>query len=501
MQELIQNLGSGFLTALSPYNFYYCVIGAALGTFVGILPGLGPITTIAMLLPLTFKLPAVTSLIMLSGIYYGAHHSGSTTAVMLNMPGEPTSVVICIDGHPMARKGRAGAALSTAAISSFIAGCVGVLVIALLSPWLSRVALLFGPPEYASMVVMALITVAALSSEGPVLSTICMGVLGLMIGAVGTDVASGVQRFTFGNQDLADGVNFVAVAVGLYAIAEVIHFVSGGKRKTATDIKVTGLMPTWSDFRKSAPAIFRGTLIGSAFGILPGTGPLISSFTSYATERRLSKTPERFGHGAIEGVAGPEAANNAAAITHFIPMLTLGIPAGAAMALMLGAMMIQGITPGPQFITEHSTVFWGVVASMWIGNLMLLILNLPMIGLWIRMLAIPYRLLFPMIVTFCCIGVYSVSNSITDVYLTAVFAVFGIVARQLKCSAAPLVLGLVLGPTLEENVQRALTISRGDYFTFIERPLSLGLLLLGAVLAMAFSSRKMRTPAVGLAAE
>jgi TctA family transporter len=496
--DLLHHLSHGFLTALSPYNFYYCLIGAALGTFVGILPGLGPITTIAMLLPITFKLPAVTSLIMLSGIYYGAHHSGSTTAVMLNMPGEPTSVVICMDGHPMARKGRAGTALSTAAIASFFAGCVGVLIIAVFSPLLSKVALLFGPAEYASMVVMALITVAALSTEGPLLSTIAMSVLGLLLGTVGTDVGSGVGRFTFGRAELADGLSFVAVAVGFFAIVEVILFASGSKPKKPMDIKVTRLLPTWQDLKDMAMPIVRGTIIGSILGTLPGTGPLTSSYASYAAERRLSKTPERFGHGAIEGIAAPEAANNAATITHFIPMLTLGIPAGAAMALMLGAMMIQGITPGPAFVTEHETVFWGLVASMWIGNLMLLVLNLPLIGIWIRMLSIPYRLLFPIIVVFCCIGVYSVSNSVTDVYLTAVCAAFGVAFRQFGCAAAPLVLGLVLGPTLEENVQRALTISRGDYAIFVTRPLSLALLLVGVGLAYAFSSRKMRVRTAAL---
>jgi putative tricarboxylic transport membrane protein len=495
----IDNITSGFAIALQLQNFLYCLIGAALGTLVGVLPGLGPITTIAMLLPITFKLPPEASLIMLAGIYYGAHHSGSTTAVMLNMPGEPTSVVICLDGHPMARQGRAGAALSISAISSFAAGCFGVVVIALFAPALSHAALYFGPPEYASMIAMALVTAAALSTSHSLISTISMAVVGLMLGTVGTDVSSGVVRFNFGVSDLADGVNFVAVAVGLFAFTEVLTHIVAVEKPRPIAAKITGLVPRLADLKASALPILRGTLIGSAFGTLPGTGPLVSSFASYAVERQLADDKSRFGNGAIEGVAGPEAANNAAAITHFIPMLTLGIPAGAAMALMLGALMIQGITPGPQFISEHANLFWGVIASMWIGNMMLLVLNLPMVGIWIKFLMIPYRLLYPTVLVFCCIGVYSVSNSVVDVYLAAGFGVFGFALKKLQCPPAPLILGLVLGPTFEENLQRSMVLSRGSVWVFFTRPISLGMLILAMVLAVVFSlpSLRKRTAAAG----
>ena len=486
MLELWHNLAMGFGVALTPFNIAYCLVGATLGTLVGVLPGLNPILAITMLLPLTFKLPATGALIMLAGIYYGAHHAGATTAIMLNMPGEPSSLVICLDGHPMARRGRAGAALCISALGSFFAGCVCVLVIALFSPPLARAALAFEAPEYTAAVVLALVAVSALSTRS-MLTTMGMAIIGLLIGTVGTDVNTGLTRFTFGFDQLADGIDFVAVAVGLFAIAEIAYRLGAPDHRAQVDGRVRGLLPTRADLAASWKPILRGTALGGAFGILPGTGPLISSFASYALEKKLSGEPERFGQGAIEGVAGPEAANNAAAFTHFIPMLTLGIPAGATMALMLGALMIQGIPPGPQILNQHPDLFWGLVASMWIGNLMLLVLNLPLVGIWIRLLMIPYRLLYPVILVLCCIGVYSIANSAFFIAVAAFMGAVGYVFRQLDCPPAPLLLGLVLGPVLEENLRRALLISRGDPFVFVERPISLCLLLLAAVLAVAFS--------------
>jgi putative tricarboxylic transport membrane protein len=396
--SFIHNLAIGFGIALTPVNFLYCLAGATLGTLVGVLPGIGPLTTMAMLLPLTFKMAPVASLIMLAGIYYGAHHAGSTTAIMLNMPGDPSSVVVCIDGHPMARQGRAGPALCISAIGSFFAGSVGVVLVALFSPPLAKVALKFAAPEYASMVIVALLATAALS-RGPFFVNAGMAMLGLLMGTTGTDIESGVMRFTFGVPELQEGISFIVVAVGLFALGEVISHLASGKRAATTPMaKVKGLLPSRADLARSWKAIGRGTALGSVLGLLPGTGPMVSSFAAYSLERQLAKDKSRFGQGAIEGVAGPESANNAAAITHFIPMLTLGIPAGAAMALMLGAMMIQGIAPGPRVMVEHPDVFWGLIASMWIGNLMLLVLNLPMVGLWIKLLAIPFRLLYPAII-------------------------------------------------------------------------------------------------------
>jgi putative tricarboxylic transport membrane protein len=495
----LHNLMGGFGVALSPINFLYCLIGASLGTMVGVLPGLGPLTTIAMLLPLTFKMPAVASLIMLSGIYYGAHHAGSTTAIMLNMPGEPTSVVVCFDGHPMARQGRAGPALFVAALGSFFAGCVAVVVIALFSPLLASLALDFRAPEYTSMVVLALLAAAVLT-EGSLINSVGMVAIGLLLGTVGTDVNSGRERFTFGLSNIAAGIDFVAIAVGLFAIAEIAARIGHASRSkgaqpgAASQVVPTlrNLLPSRSDLAASWKPILRGTALGSALGVLPGTGPLVSSFASYSLERQLADDPSRFGKGAIEGVAGPEAANNSAALTHFIPMLTLGIPAGAAMALMLGALTIQGITPGPMVMQDHPDLFWGVVASMWIGNLMLLVLNLPMVGLWIRLLTIPYRFLFPCILVFCCIGVYSVSNSPADVFMAAGFGAFGYLMLELNCRPAPLILGFILGPIFEVNLRTALVISRGDPLIFVKSPISLGFLLVAVMLLFATSLPALR---------
>ncbi len=433
---------------------------------------------------------------MLSGIYYGAHHAGSTTAIMLNMPGEPTSVVICLDGHPMAKKGKAGVALFVSAIGSFVAGGVGVLVIATLSPPLARIALLIGSPEYAAMIVMALVTASVLASKSP-FTTIAMAMLGVLLGTIGTDVNSGTWRFTAGLPMLADGVSFVAVAAGLFAFAEVILHAGSPAARGRISSRIESLIPSRAEFAAAIKPILRGTALGGALGILPGTGPLISYFAAYAMEKQLADDPARFGRGAIEGVAEPEAANNAAAITHFIPMLSLGIPAGAAMALMLGALIIQGISPGPQVMTEHPDLFWGVVASMWIGNLMLLILNLPLVGVWVKLLTIPYRLLYPAILPFCCIGVYSVNNQMVDVLLAAGFGAIGFVFKKLDCPAGPLVLGLVLGPALEEHTRRALLLSKGDPTVFLTHPISLAMLLVAVGLIVIFARPKRRRPVIG----
>lgn len=486
--EFVHNLALGFSVALTPLNLMFCLVGAAAGTLVGILPGIGPVTAIAMLLPLTFKMPAIGSLIMLSGIYYGSHHAGSTTAIMLNMPGEPSSVVICLDGHPMARAGRAGPALAIAAIGSFFAGVVSVIVIALMSPVLAQTSMLFGPSEYFATIVMALVMASVLTDD-PMLTTLSMSVLGLLIGCVGTDLTTGEERYTFGMPALADGVNFVAVAVGLFAFTEVIVNVAFPFRRPSDLAKVTGLLPRRADLAAALKPILRGTGLGAFLGIFPGTGPLLSSFASYAMERRIAADPSRFGQGAIEGVAGPEAANNAAALTHFIPMLTLGIPAGAAMALMLGALQIQGISPGPQVMTKYPDLFWGVIASMLIGNVMLLVLNLPMIGVWIRLLRMPFEALYPAILAFCCIGVFSVANQTFDVMLAALFAVAGVFFKIMGCSPAPLILALVLEPLLEENFRRAMIISGGDATVFVNHPISLAILMLTAALALTFSKR------------
>lgn len=499
MDTTLHLLATGFSVALTPENLIYCLIGAALGTLVGVLPGLSPVTTIAMLLPITFRMPAVASLIMLTGIYYGAHHAGSTTAIMMNMPGEPTSVVICLDGHPMAKQGRAGPALCIAALSSFFAGCVSVAVIALFSPPLAVIARSFGPAEYASMIVMALVAVSVVTSEDTI-TTIAMAVLGLLLGTVGTDISTGLMRFTFGYHQLDDGLNFVAVAVGLFALAQITANL-GARTTRVIAGKVTGLIPTRADLRASWGPIWRGTALGSAIGIFPGTGPLIASFASYSMERRLAKDPSRFGQGAIEGVAGPEASNNASTFTHFIPMLTLGIPAGAPMALMLAALMIQGITAGPQLMTQHANLFWGVVASMFVGNAMLLVLNLPLVGIWIRLLNVPYRFLYPLVLVCCCIGVYSINNSAFDVMFAAAVSIIGYLFVRLNCSPAPLILGLILEPMLEENFRRALLISRGKMSVFIDRPISLGILLATAGLLVVFTAPALRRKAMQGAAE
>ena len=470
--ELFHNLFFGFGVALSVQNLLYCFIGVLVGTLIGVLPGIGPMATIAMLLPLTYNVPPVAALIMLAGIYYGAQYGGSTTSVLVNLPGETSSVITCIDGYQMARQGRAGAALAIAAIGSFFAGTVCTLIVAMFGPPIAEMALKFGSPEYFSLMLMGLVTAAVLA-QGDMLKSLAMVVLGLLLGIVGSDVDSGLNRFCFGAVELADGIGFVIIAVGVFAVGEIISNLSDPEDRRVFTSKVGSLYPTLKDLKQSIGPIIRGTALGAFFGVLPGTGPSIASFGSYVLEKKMSADPSRFGHGAIEGVAGPESANNADAQCKFIPMLTLGIPASGTMALMLGALMIHGITPGPGVMTQKPDLFWGLVASMWIGNLMLVVLNLPLVGVWVSLLKVPYRLLFPAIMVFSAIGIYS-SNSVSfDVYMAALFGVLGIIWRLLGCSPVPMLLGFVLGPMIEENLRRALQVSEGDPTVFLTRPISL----------------------------
>jgi TctA family transporter len=475
------NLLLGFSVAVSPIHLLYALIGVLLGTLIGVLPGVGPVATIAMLLPITFNLSPVAALIMLAGIYYGAQYGGSTTAILVNLPGESSSVVTCLDGYQMARQGRAGPALATAAIGSFFAGCVATLLIAVAAPPLAEIALKFGPAEYFSLMVLGLVAATVLAA-GSLIKAIAMVVLGLLLGLVGTDVNSGVLRFAFDIPELSDGIGFVVVAMGMFGTAEIIANLEQGEHREVFTSKVTHLFPTKEDLKASWAPIVRGTILGSFLGILPGGGALLASFGAYTLEKKISRTPERFGKGAIEGVAAPEAANNAGAQTSFIPMLTLGIPGNAVMALMIGALMIQGIAPGPQVMNEKPQLFWGLIASMWVGNLMLVILNLPLIGMWIKLLTVPYRYLYPSILVFMAIGVFSLSNNPFDVLIMAVFGIFGYVCVKLDCEPAPLILGFILGPLMEENLRRAMLLSRGDPLVFFQKPISLGFMIASAIL-------------------
>ena len=479
--DLFSNLAIGFATAATPANLAFCLIGVAIGTLVGVLPGISPLTTVAMLLPFTFGLPPASALIMLSGIFYGAQYGGSTTAILVNVPGETSSVITCIDGHQMARQGRAGPALAIAAIGSFFAGTVATIAIALMSVPLAYFAMKFTAVETVSLVVLGLICAVVLA-HGSAIKAILMIVVGVFLGLVGIDVNSGVPRMTFGLPQLADGIGFVPVALGLFGIAEMIHNLATPQDRSLVGAKISSLMPTRSDLAAAVPAILRGTGLGTILGVLPGGGAALPAFAAYALEKKVARDPSRFGKGAIEGVAGPESANNAGAQTSFVPMLTLGIPSNPLMALMIGALMIQGIQPGPQVMTKQPELFWGVIASMWIGNLMLLVMNLPLIGVWVSLLRVPYRLLFPAILALCCIGAYSVSNSLFDVWLVLLFGLIGYFFIKIGVEPAPLVLGFVLGPMLEEHFRRAMLISGGDISVFLTRPISASLLALAALL-------------------
>jgi len=496
MADLFHNLALGFAVAVSPMNLFLCLVGALVGTLVGVLPGIGTIATVAMLLPITFGLPPVGALIMLAGIYYGAQYGGSTTSILVNIPGEATSVVTTLDGFQMAKQGRAGPALAIAAIGSFIAGCAATVLIAVLGAPLTKIALAFGPAEYFSLMVLGLIFAVVLA-KGSVLKAIAMIVFGLLLSMVGSDIETGASRMAFNIPELADGLEFATVAMGVFGFAEIIRNLDTGAEmdRELVQQKITGLMPTKKDMLASLPAIFRGTVLGSILGILPGGGAVIASFAAYTFEKKVARDPKRFGRGAIEGVAAPESANNAAAQTSFIPLLTLGIPPNAVMALMVGAMTIHGIVPGPQVMQKQPDLVWGMIASMWIGNLMLIIINLPLVGIWVRLLRVPYRLMFPSIVVFCAIGIYSINNAPMDVILAGIFGLIGYWLVKHDFEPAPLLLGMVLGRLMEENLRRAMLISRGDWTVFITRPLSAVLMAAAAallVLAVLPTLRKKR---------
>src|SRR6185295_8670359 len=466
MSDLLANLWMGFHVASNPYNLLFCLLGALVGTLVGVLPGIGTVATIAMLLPITFGLPPVGALIMLAGIYYGAQYGGSTTSILINIPGESSSVVTTLDGHQMAKQGRAGPALAIAAIGSFIAGCFSTVLVAALGVPLTALALKFGPAEYFSLMVLGLIFAGVLA-KGSILKAIAMVLMGLLLSAVGSDIETGQSRMAFDIPELADGIGFVTVAMGVFGYAEIMRNLEQTESRDLVQAKITGLWPTMKDLKDSSGAIARGTLLGSILGILPGGGAVTAAFAAYTFEKKISKHPERFGRGAIEGVAAPESANNAAAQTSFIPLLTLGIPPNAVMALMVGAMTIHGIVPGPQVMTKQPELFWGMVASMWLGNLMLVIINLPLVGVWVALLRVPYRLLYPSIIVFCCIGIYSINNSPTDVVIAAIFGLVGYWLTKHDFEPAPLVLAFVLGPLMEENLRRAMLIARGDATVFL----------------------------------
>jgi len=481
--EFLSNLAIGFGTSLQPANLLYCFVGVLLGTAIGVLPGLGPLATISMLLPLTYALDPISALIMLAGIYYGAQYGGSTTAILVNLPGEASSVVTAIDGHKMAGAGRAGAALAIAALASVFAGVVSTFFVAGFSPTLAKVALSFGPAEYFSLMVVGLIA-AIILAHGSLLKAIGMVLVGLALGCVGIDTNSGAYRFTFGSLELSTGIEFVSVAMGLFAFADIVANVGDKTTGTPKMHAISRLWPSRQDFREATPAAARGTILGSILGILPGGGAALASFSAYTLEKRVSKNPGKFGQGAVEGVAGPEAANNAAAQTSFIPMLTLGIPSNGTMALMMGAMMIHNIAPGPQIISTQPVLFWGLITSMLVGNVLLVLLNLPLVGLWVKLISVPYRVLFPAILMFCVIGLYSIQNQTFEILVAAVFGVVGYMFMRMRCEPAPLLLGFILGPMLESNLKRAMLLARGDATTFVTRPISAAMLAVAVLLLL-----------------
>jgi len=475
--EIFDNLATGFMAAGSLQNLLFCLTGVVLGTLIGVLPGIGPIPALAILLPITFGLDPLSSLIMLAGIYYGAQYGGSTTSILVNMPGEASSVVTCIDGHQMAKRGRAGSALAIAALGSFFAGCVGTVFIAAFGPPLSAIAQQFNSPDYFALMLLGLV-MAVVLAHGSVLKAVAMVLIGLLFGLVGTDTNSGLTRYTFGISGLWEGIDFLPLVLGLFGIVEVIRNLENPPaEREAISTRMRDLWPTKQEFREAWPAVLRGTGLGSILGILPGGGAVLASFASYTLEKKISKNPRKFGHGAVEGVAGPESANNSAAQTSFIPLLTLGIPSNPIMAIMMGAMIIQGIQPGAAVMTARPDLFWGMVASMWIGNLMLVVINLPLLGIWVKLLSVPYRLLYPAILMFCAIGVYSTSTEPFMMVLMIVFSIFGYILLKFGCEPAPLVLGFILGPLMEENLRRSLVMSRGDPMIFLERPISAVLLV------------------------
>jgi len=478
--DVFNNLSLGFSVALLPINLMYCFFGVFMGTAIGVLPGIGPLATIALLLPFTFGLTPEGSLIMLAGIYYGSQYGGSTTAILLKLPGEAASAVTTIDGYEMARKGRAGPALAGAAIGSFFAGTVATFLIALAAAPLTYLAFSFGPAEYFALILVGLVSSIALAS-GSVTKAVGMIILGLLLSLTGTDIYTGARRFTFGSRELLDGLDFVAIAMGLFGITEVLRNLEKSNLVAGSIAKVGRIMPSMSDFKRMIAPMIRGTAIGSMLGILPGGGALLSSFVAYNVEKKVSPNSKEFGHGAIEGVVAPESANNAGAQTSFIPMLSLGIPSNVVMALMIGALLLQGVVPGPGVISNNPTLFWGIIASMWVGNAMLLMLNLPLVGLWVKLLQIPYSVLFPFIIAFCCIGVFSMNNSTFGIYQIAIAGLVGYLLTKLECEVPPFILGFVLGPMLEEHFRRAMLISNGDVTVFATRPLSAFLLVIAMI--------------------
>jgi putative tricarboxylic transport membrane protein len=500
--ELLNYMMMGFSVALQPMNLFYCFLGVLIGTLVGVLPGLGPVAAMSLLLPATFHTTPVASIIMLAGIFYGAQYGGSTTSILVNIPGEASSVVTCLDGYQMARQGRAGPALGISAFGSFIAGTIGIIGLMLIAPPLVDFALKFGPPEYFSLMVLGLMILTFLTSASMV-RALMMAAFGLAVGTIGLDNISGLPRFTFNIPELLDGVGLVPLVMGLFGISEVLLNIELRIRTEVFTSKVKGLLPTLEDWARSIWAILRGTFIGFFLGILPGGGAVIASFISYAIEKRVSKHPENFGKGAIEGVAAPESANNSAAQGGFVPLLTLGIPSNAVMALLLGALIIHGVTPGPLLLSQHPDLFWGVVASMYIGNAMLLVLNLPLIGIWVQLLKVPYPILFPIIILFCLIGSYSINNSSTDVLIMLVFGVVGYLMKKLSLEAAPLVLAFVLGPMLETSLRQALIKSKGSFLIFFTRPISATFLLIAITLMVAslFPWFRRRRPGAALEQE
>ena len=481
MDQLLNNLGFGLDVALNPANLLYCFVGTLLGTMIGVLPGLGPVATISVLLPLTFSLEPQAAMIMLAGIYYGAQYGGSTTAILINLPGESSSVITALDGYQMARQGRAGAALATAGLSSFLAGTVATVIIAVAAPPLAEVALKFGPADYCALMLFGLVTAVVLAN-GSVLKAIGMILFGVLLGCIGIDVNSSVPRYTFGIPEFGDGIEFAIIAMGIFGIGETLANLSRSSEERGYVRSYDRLMPSLADLKAMLPPALRGTALGSTLGVLPGGGPVLAAFSAYSLEKKISKTPERFGRGAIEGVAAPEAANNAAAQTSFIPLLTLGFPSSAVMALMIGALMMQGIHPGPELLTKNPALFWGLIASMWVGNLMLIVLNLPLVGMWAKLLTVPYRYLYPAILAVTCIGVYSINKNWFDVMVAGGFGLLGFLFYRLRCEPAPLLLGFILGPMIEENLRRTLLITKGDYSVFVSRPISLTFLLLTVAL-------------------
>jgi putative tricarboxylic transport membrane protein len=485
--DFISNLALGFSVAFAVQNIFFCFVGVLAGTLVGVLPGVGPLATIAILLPITFTMAPDAALIMLAGIYYGAQYGGSTTAILLNLPGEASSAITTLDGYQMARRGRAGQALAAAALSSFFAGTVATIIIALFAAPLAQVAMAFRPPSYFSLMVLGLIASVVLA-HGSVLKAIAMVLLGLLLGVIGTDIYTGTTRLNMGMLELSDGLDFVALAIGLFGIAEILRNLENPEKREVLSGKVKGLWLSFADLRRITPPTLRGTAIGSALGILPGGGAMLASFAAYILEKKVSKNRAEIGQGAIEGVAAPESANNAASQTAFIPMLTLGLPSNAVMALMIGAMIIQGIQPGPDIIVKQPSIFWGLIVSMWIGNLMLVVLNLPLVGLWVKLLTVPYPVLVVAVTAFSAVGIYSASGTVFSMYQLGIFAVLGYLFMKLGCEPAPLTLGFILGPMMEEQLRRSMLMSRGDPSVFLTEPISLGFLLVSVAVLVLISA-------------